>query len=207
MNDNNLSDDNLSVAWSRPPKAGDDLLILLHGFEGTERDLEDRFPGLPQSVVTASLRAPVEQQDGHAWFLDDYGVRDATDSILRWLETQTGFATVGVLGLSQGGAMALELLRQAPEHFAYGVQLSGILLGLDAAPRLAELHPPVFSGHGELDEIVPKSDVAATNEWLATHTDLTVVDYVGMGHWISVAEAADVCDFIARVLADGGRAL
>jgi phospholipase/carboxylesterase len=197
-----MSDDELSVAWSRPAKSGDDLLILLHGFEGSEHDLADRFPNLPKSVVTASLRAPVEQDAGHAWFLDDFGVKDAVDGVLDWLDTQSGFATVGVLGLSQGGAMALELLRRAPESFAYGVQLSGILLGLDAAPRLAELHPPVFSGHGELDEIVPKPDVAATNEWLATHTDLTVVDYVGMGHWVSVAEATDVCAFIAAVLAD-----
>ena len=201
-----MSDVDLSVAWSRPPKPGDDLLILLHGFEGTERDLEDRFPDLPESVVTASLRAPVEQGAGHAWFLDDYGVKDAVDDILRWLDTQVAFATVGVLGLSQGGAMALELLRQAPDRFAYAVQLSGILLGLDAAPRLAELRPPVFSGHGELDEIVPRPDVGATNEWLASHTELTAMDYLGMGHWISVEEANDVCAFITRVLADGVRA-
>jgi phospholipase/carboxylesterase len=201
-----MSDLDLSVAWSRSPKPGDNLLILLHGFEGTERDLEGRFPELPDSVVTASLRAPVEQGAGHAWFLDDYGVKDAVDDILSWLDTQTGFATVGVLGLSQGGAMALELLRQAPDRFAYAVQLSGILLGLDAAPSLAELRPPVFSGHGELDEIVPRPDVAATNEWLSDHTELTVMDYVGMGHWISAAEANDVCAFITRVLSDGVRA-
>jgi phospholipase/carboxylesterase len=198
-----MSDDELSVSWSRPPTAGDDLLILLHGFEGTEHDLEGRFPDLPKSVVTASLRAPTEQDAGHAWFLDDYGVKDAVDDVLGWLDSQTGFATVGVLGLSQGGAMALELLRKAPERFAYAIQLSGILLGLDAAPRLAELRPPVFSGHGDLDEIVPAPDVAATNEWLAAHTDLTIGDYVGMGHWISVAEASDVCAFIIRVLTDG----
>jgi phospholipase/carboxylesterase len=201
-----MSDVEISVAWSRPPKAGDDLLLLLHGFEGTDRDLEGRFPDLPASVVTASLRAPIEQDTGHAWFLDDYGVTDAVDSVLRWLDGQSGFATVGVLGLSQGGAMALELLRQAPERFAYGVQLSGILLGLDAAPTLAELRPPVFSGHGELDEIVPKSDVAATNEWLADHTELRVMDYVGMGHWISAAEAADVSEFITTVLGGSGQA-
>jgi phospholipase/carboxylesterase len=198
-----LSDLELSVSWSRPAKAGEDLLILLHGFEGTEHDLEGRFPDLPKTVVTASLRAPVEQDPGHAWFLDDYGVKDAVDDILSWLDTQTGFATVGVLGLSQGGAMALELLRKAPDRFAYAVQLSGILLGLDAAPRLAELRPPVFSGHGELDEIVPPLDVAATNKWLAAHTDLALGDYVGMGHWISAAEASDVCAFISRVLTDG----
>jgi phospholipase/carboxylesterase len=201
-----MSDFDLSVAWSRPPKPGDDLLILLHGFEGTERDLEDRFPNLPESVVTASLRAPVEQNAGHAWFLDDYGVQDAIDNILGWLDTQVGFATVGVLGLSQGGAMALELLRQAPDRFAYAVQLSGILLGLDAAPHLAELRPPVFSGHGELDEIVPLPDVAATNEWLASHTELTVMSYFGMGHWISADEANDVGAFITRVLSDRVRA-
>jgi phospholipase/carboxylesterase len=195
-----VSDTGISVAWSRPPKRGDDLLLMLHGFEGTDRDLEARFPDLPSSVVMASLSAPVQQDPGHAWFLDDYGVSDATNGVLEWLDTQSGFATVGVLGLSQGGAMALELLRKAPERFTYGVQLSGILLGLDAAPKLAELHPPVFSAHGELDEIVPKPDVAATNEWLARHTDLTVKDYIGMGHWISAAEATDVSAFIAAVL-------
>src|ERR1700709_8905 len=195
-----MADPDLSVAWSRPPQAGDDLLILLHGFEGTERDLEGRFPDLPASVVTASLRAPVGQDVGHAWFLDDFGVKDAVDGVLDWLDTQQGFASVGVLGLSQGGAMALELLRKAPERFAYAVQLGGILLCLGAAPSLAALHPPVFSGHGELDEIVPKPDVAATNEWLAAHTDLTGVDYVGMGHWISEAEATRVWASIAGVL-------
>jgi phospholipase/carboxylesterase len=198
-----MADSAMTAAWSRDPQPGDDLLILLHGFEGTEHDLDDRFPDLPKSVVTASLRAPVEQHAGHAWFLDDYGVKDAVDEVLAWLERQDGFATVGVLGLSQGGAMALELLRQAPERFTYAVQLSGILLGLDAAPKLAELRPPVFSGHGELDEIVPKSDVAATNEWLAEHTTLTIGDYVGMGHWVSAPEATDVCAFISAVLAGG----
>jgi phospholipase/carboxylesterase len=196
-----MSDNDLSVSWSRPPLPGDDLLILLHGFEGTEHDLDDRFPDLPKSVVTASLRAPVQQNAGHAWFLHDYGVSEAVDNVLVWLDSQSAFATIGVLGLSQGGAMALELLRQAPERFTYAVQLSGIILGLDAAPRLARLRPPVFSGHGELDEIVPKADVIATNEWLATHTRLTVRDYVGMGHWISAAEATDVCTFIRAVLA------
>ena len=182
----------LAVSWSRLPELADDLLILLHGFEGTEHDLEDRFPDLPLSVVTASLRAPVEQDAGHAWLLHDYGVRAAVDDVLDWHDSQSDFATGGVLGLSQGGAMALELLRQAPERFACAVQLSGILLDLDAAPKLAELHPHVFSGHGELDEIIPKSDGAATNEWLAGHTVMTVMDYVGMGHWISAVKTTDV---------------
>jgi phospholipase/carboxylesterase len=198
-----MTDAELSVEWSRPPRHGDDLLLLLHGFEGTEHDLGQRFPDLPTSVVTASLRAPIEQNAGHAWFLDDYGVKDAVDDVLDWLDGQGGFATVGVLGLSQGGAMALELLRQAPNRFAYAVQLSGILLGLDAAPELAKLRPPVFSGHGELDEIVPKSDVDATNEWLAEHTTLTVKEYVGVAHWVSAEEASDVFAFVSSVLTDG----
>jgi phospholipase/carboxylesterase len=200
-----MSDIDLSVSWSQSAKPGDDLLLLLHGFEGTERDLENRFPDLPKSVVTASVRAPVEQGAGHAWFLDDDGVKDAVHGILGWLDTQTGFSTIGVLGLSQGGAMALELLRSNPDRFDYAVQLSGIILGLDAAPRLAELRPPVFSGHGELDETIPKPATQATDEWLATHTELTTKNYVGMGHWISVEEAADVCAFITRVLATRGR--
>jgi phospholipase/carboxylesterase len=189
------------AAWSRPAVAGDDLLLLLHGFEGTERDLEGRFPNLPESVVTASLRAPVEQAAGAAWFLHDYGIRDAVDSILRWLDSQHGFASVGVLGLSQGGAMALELLRAAPERFAYVVQLSGIILELTAAPQVAALKPPVFSGHGTLDEIIPPEAVTATNEWLDSHTALTSRSYDGMGHWISAHEAEDVAAFITEVLA------
>jgi phospholipase/carboxylesterase len=195
-----MPDAELSVAWSRPPVEGDDLLLLLHGFEGTEHDLDGRFTRLPASVVTVGLRAPVEQGAGAAWFLDDYGVRDAAHAILDWLDSQPDFATIGVVGLSQGGAMALELLRAAPERFAYVVQLSGIILELTAAPELADLGVPVFSGHGELDEIVPRDAVAATNEWLSAHTRLTSRSYVGMGHWISEQEAGDVCEFIAGVL-------
>jgi phospholipase/carboxylesterase len=195
-----MPDIEITALWSREPAPGDDLLILLHGFEGTERDLEGRFPGLPDSVVQVSLRAPIEQAGGAAWFLDDYGVRDAADGILAWLDTQPALATVGVLGLSQGGAMALELLRAAPERFAYVVQLSGIILDVAAAPRVSSVRPPVFSGHGTLDEIVPRDAVVATNAWLAEHPELTGRSYDGMGHWISAHEAEDVVTFIDGII-------
>jgi phospholipase/carboxylesterase len=195
-----MPDAEIAVSWSREPAAGDDLLVLLHGLEGTERDLDGRFATLPASVVTVGLRAPIEQGDGAAWFLDGDGARGATRRVLDWLDSQSGFATIGVLGLSQGAAMALQLLRIEPQRFAYVVQLSGIVLEQTAAPKLTGLAIPVFSGHGELDEVMPRDAVAATNDWLAAHTRLTQRSYVGMGHWISEQEADDVCEFIADVL-------
>ena len=201
-----------AVLWSAPERERADrpLLVLLHGYGSHEGDLFSLAPGLPLGPVIAALRAPLLAGPGNAWYplasetsIGQHGelADAAAAAVLDWLDT-TESASIGLLGFSQGGAIALQLLRLAPERFAYAVTLSGFVAGLehpgDAA--LAELKPPVFSGRGTLDDRIPAAAVEATEAWLPLHTSSTVRIYEGLGHGISNPELKDINGFISAQL-------
>jgi phospholipase/carboxylesterase len=198
-----------AVLWSASgaDTAGRPLLIVLHGYGSHEGDLFSLAPHLPLQPVIAALRAPLPAGQGWAWFPISTpgdpaieGVDAAASGILDWLDSLPEQPTsVGLLGFSQGGAMVLQLLRRAPERFAFGVQLSGFIAGAshsgDAA--LAAVSPPVFWGRGTADPIIPQVAIDRTQAWLPEHSTLTERIYEGMAHAISQAELAEVVNFLA----------
>jgi phospholipase/carboxylesterase len=160
----------------------------------------------------ASLRAPLYTGYGHAWFplvaegpeLSVEGADAATDAILDWLDRAApGAGPIGLLGFSQGGAMALELLRRAPERFAFAVSLAGFALPgeRDGDERMSQLAPHVFWGRGTVDGVIPVASVARTQAWLPAHSTLDERIYEGVGHSVSDRELADVAAFIRARLA------
>ena len=204
--------DTNAVLWSTPERdrAARPLLVLLHGYGSHEGDLFSLAPGLPLDTVVASVRAPLLAGPGHAWFpltgeFDIEQLGESADAaaaaILDWLDT-TESTSVGLLGFSQGGATALQLLRLAPERFAYAVTLAGFVVGLDhpGDAALAAVKPPVFWGRGTLDDRIPAFAVQATEAWLPAHTDATIRIYEGLGHGISNPELKDVSSFISAHL-------
>lgn len=201
-----------AVLWSAPEsdRAGRPLLVLLHGYGSHEGDLFSLTPGLPLEPVVASLRAPLRAGPGNAWFpltadtppeamegLAD----DAARAVLDWLDT-TEATQVGILGFSQGGATALQVLRLAPERIAYTVMLSGFVVGGnhpgDAA--LAAVRPPVFWGRGTADRVIPGPAIDWTAVWMPKHTEPTTRVYEDLAHGISRPELADIHAFISRHL-------
>jgi phospholipase/carboxylesterase len=122
-------------------------------------------------------------------------------AVLDWLDEQPQTPT-GLLGFSQGGALALQLLRLAPERFEYAVQLSGFVVHGEQAgdAELTDTRVPVFWGRGTLDEVISSDAVDRTSDWLPEHSTLDARIYEGMGHNISSAELADVSAFIRSVL-------
>ena len=151
-----VSLDTSAVIWSAPERERADrpLLVLLHGYGSHEGDLFSLAPMLPLSPVIASLRAPHAQGAGYSWFpiegasrIDD--ANESVDAVLSWLETLS-FTSVGLIGFSQGGAVALQLLRRAPGTFSYAAVLSGFALN-DAQPGDASLaaSPRPCSGDAE----------------------------------------------------------
>jgi len=106
--------------------------------------------------------------------------------------------SIGLLGFSQGGAMTLQLMRHAPERFAFAVQLSGFIASgtHPGDQRLAEVRPPVFWGRGTLDPVIPEAAVARTQAWLPAHSTLTERIYEGLGHSIAQAELAEIVAFL-----------
>lgn len=201
--------DDEAVLWSASAadREGRPLLLLLHGYNSNEGDLFGLAPYLPLEPAIASLRAPLDTGYGHAWFpllaegadLSLAAADAATDAILAWLDRAAPDAgPIGLLGFSQGGAMALELLRRAPDRFAFAVSLAGFALPGERAgdDRMSQLAPHVFWGRGTADGVIPTSSVARTQAWLPEHATLDERIYEGVGHSVSDRELADVAAYI-----------
>ncbi len=215
--------DDEAVLWSASAadREGRPLLLLLHGYNSNEGDLFGLAPYLPLEPAIASLRAPLHTGYGHAWFpllvdgaelsaqaadaatdgveLSVEAADAATDAILAWLDRAAPEAgPIGLLGFSQGGAMALELLRRAPDRFAFAVTLAGFALPgeRDGDERMSQLAPHVFWGRGTVDGVIPVASVARTQAWLPAHSTLDERIYEGVGHSVSDRELADVAAFI-----------
>lgn len=198
------------VQWTRPAdeRAGTPLLVLMHGVGSDEHDLLGLAPALPPEWTVASLRAPTPFGPGFSWYplgvpgspaVDDVDAEAA--GVLDWIDSVAGEHTrVGLLGFSQGGSMALQLLRARPAGFAFAVSLSGFVVpGVQDSrdEAVAAVRPRVFLGHGDLDPVIPGDAVARTQLWAAEHTDVTDRSYAGLPHAVSAEELADVAAFIA----------
>jgi phospholipase/carboxylesterase len=204
--------DPYAVLWSAPERerAGRPLLVLLHGFGSHEGDLFGLSPQLPLGPVIASVRAPLDAgQGGFAWAplsrqtdaaTVAKGADEVAGALLEWLGT-TESTSVGLLGFSQGAAVSMQLLRNAPDRFAFAVNLSGFAVPDDNAgdAELARVSPPVFWGHGTADQVITPDLIAYTQEWLPGHSTLTERIYEDLPHSISRPELDDVNAFIRSV--------
>jgi phospholipase/carboxylesterase len=196
------------MAWSAPEgeRAGRPFLLALHGHNGDERQLAPAAELLPAELVIVTPRAPYLEPGGWSWFeLSESGGPDAAASVtaqlLSWLDRQQGYSSYGVLGLSQGAAMAMAMLRADPRRFDYALQLSGFAIDTSPDAALAAVRPPVFSAHGDLDTVIPADRVADTSRFLREHTALTEKRYPNLGHEIDADEIADAAAFIRAQLA------
>ena len=200
------------VWWSAPAdqRDGRPLLVLLHGHGMDEQmgaGVRDR---LPPALVLASIRGPLRVLSGYGWFPLDASLRpeqvdEAAHRVVTWVQAQTRHPSIGVLGFSQGSSIGLQAMRLDPELFAYGVVLSGFAspLAVSGDPALRRRRPPVFSGRGDADRLVPGPLVALTDRWLAEHTTLTRRVYPGLGHDVSPAEVEDLAAFLRAQLPGG----
>ncbi len=200
-----------AVLWSADERvrAGRPLLVMMHGWSYDETHLFELAPRMPEKVVVASLRARRPEAGGYAWFPSAGNpignprprvADDAVNDVMAWLDTLTGFSSVGLMGFSQGGAVAFQLMRHAPDRFAYAVNLGGFVVagGLPGDARLARSRPPVFWGRGERDHVIPASAIARTAEWTSRHTSAETHVYAGLTHDVAGREITDLADFVAR---------
>lgn len=210
MSDVPLIDPTLTL-WSAPPeeRTGRPLLVLLHGYGADERDLFGLVPYLPAEPVVAAVAAPLPPPfpaPGRSWYpieglhgRSPEGVTAAAASLLAWIDgLPERPASIGLLGFSQGAAVALQAMRLEPERFAFVVALSGYAAG-GAMPRdaeLRELRPPVFWGRGSNDDVIPAEAIDWTNQWLPDHSELSGRIYPGLTHSISEQELADIRRFL-----------
>ena len=193
-----------SVLWSTPaPAPGSDLLIMMHGWSYDERHLFALRPHLPERLTIASLRAPIPEAGGYAWFPSSGNpigdphpavANAAAEAVLDWYDQLPQYQTVGLLGFSQGGALVLQLMRHRPTEFAYGLQLGGFVVN-DRQPRdpeLAARRPPVLWGRGARDSVIPASAIDRTAQFSSTHLAVTERVYPDLGHDVAGREVTDL---------------
>lgn len=208
----NLTLDPTVIAWSvsgselAEALATRPLLVLMHGRGSHEHDLFSLLSLLPVGPVIASIRAPLRLGDGFTWFppaepgMPSSDAADAASSaVLDWLDSLQIRTPIALFGFSQGAAMAIHLMRHAPQRFAAYVALSGFSIdGSQPADSLLEtLRPPVFWGRDDADLVIPRSAVARTTAWLPGHSTLTERLYTGIAHSISQEEMREVGVFLA----------
>lgn len=204
-----------AVLWSASAEERGDrpLLVLLHGYGSNEADLFSLVPHLPEEFVVAAVRAPLAPRfpmPGYSWFtIDGVESRDhgeviaSTSAVWEWVdEVRRDAASVGLLGFSQGGVIALQMLRMRPQAAAFAVSLAGYAFPepADGDAELAEVRPPVFWGRGARDEVIPPRFVDHTAQWLPSHTDLSGRVYPNLAHSVSAEQLGDVRVFLEKQL-------
>ena len=206
--------DDTAALWSAEAadRAARPLLVLLHGYGADERDLFGLVPYLPPEYVVAAVRAPLTPPfpaPGYSWYpiegldgRDPQHVTDAASRVLEWVGAVAPDAVIGLLGFSQGAAVALQAMRLQPERFAFAVNLSGYATPgtLPGDSALAERRPPVFWGRGTRDDVIPPFLVEHTVTWLPEHADLSGRVYPGLTHSVSEQELDDVRIFLEKRL-------
>ena len=197
--------DTEQVLWSVPAseRAGRPLMVLLHGHGMNERMGTELLHLLPAELVIASVRGPLRVGAGYGWFPLDASLRleqidAAAHGVLDWLEAQGDFSKVGILGFSQGSSIAVQCLRLRPARFDFVVVLSGFAVPgrLPGDADLAVRRPPVFSGRGTADPLIPAPLVTLTDSWLDAHTTVTRRTYAGLGHNVAPQEIVDLAQFL-----------
>lgn len=203
-----------SVLWSAGPleRGGRPLLVLLHGYGADERDLFGLASYLPDELVCAAPRAPLPPPwpaPGYSWYpIEGLESRDPTHvtrsaaAVIAWLDDVEPDAAVGLLGFSQGAAVAIQAMRLDPARFAFAVNLSGYATpgALPGDEELAGIRPPVFWGRGTNDDVIPAFLVEHTTQWLPVHSELSGRVYPGLTHSVSEQELQDVRAFLDKRL-------
>lgn len=187
---------------------GGDLLVLLHGLGSNELDLFGLSPHLPERFTVASLRAPLRYGPGFAWFEfggaadpEDHELIDASaKAVLAWLDSlEQEHNRVHLLGFSQGGAVAVQLARLAPERFATICHLASFVhpRKLPGDEALAEREPRtrVLTTLGDFDEVIGHARAARSASWLDEHFDVERHNYP-RGHSIVQEELTDLIAFL-----------
>jgi len=196
----------VSDDWEQPAPAA---ALFLHGYGSNERDLVALASALPDGMPWASLRAPIElTPGGYAWFRivtpghpDQEALDAATAAIWSWADAALPASTrIVPIGFSQGGLMATQLLRTAPERVLAPVVLGGFVAAGEqkADAVLRATRPAMFLGRGEDDRVIASDAVRRTDAWAPEHTALEDRRYPGLGHGIDARELADVQAFLAR---------
>ncbi len=192
------------------------LVVLLHGRGSNERDIVGLASHLPTGPAYASVRAPIVEGGGFAWFANRgigrpvaEPLRDTMDWFRGWLDDAAPAGRpVLLVGFSGGAAFAGGLALDDPSRYAGAAILYGTL-PFDAglltdAGRLANL--PLFIAQGDGDHVIPRELLDRTWDYvLAKSGAPTVAQRQPGGHQLTADTVRELGDWIAHRVSFVGR--
>ncbi|MEX2627880.1 MAG: hypothetical protein WD225_13410 [Ilumatobacteraceae bacterium] len=179
------------AVWPRADDPGPPLVVLLHDRGSDERSILGLADHLPDGPAYASVRAPIAEGGGYAWFANRGIGRPVASSLAQtmawfrsWLADVAGASRPVVLvGFSGGAAFAGGLLLDSPDRFAGTAILYGTLPFEAGVPttagRLDDV--PVFVAHGDDDHVIPRELLDRTWSYLHDTAGADVRDARGPG--------------------------
>lgn len=201
-------------SWPQGTAPERPVVVLIHGFGANE----EHMAGLGRALAGVldldwvALRAPVQiAPEGYAWFPITTPGNPATESVESaaaavhaWVlaSVPVDVAVLGV-GFSQGGTVVSHLIRTRFDRWRSAALLGSFVLpGIwpdDEAIRADQA--PVFSGRGEVDQVIAADAVQRTDAWLDTLVNPTRHAYPGLAHAINNDEASDLARWIGETFA------
>ncbi|GLC88615.1 alpha/beta hydrolase [Lysinibacillus piscis] len=189
-------------------------IFLLHGMGSDERDLPPLVQDFKEQCHIFSLRGPVTQKPGYAFFtIQDIGQpdRDVFDVVLTALkrfileaveEYQIDPNQVYVLGFSQGAVLAQSLAFIMGSFLTGVVALSGYtpkFVTTDYAIRSVE-HLQIFISHGDYDYVIPSQWGEESKELFEQFGATVTFKQYADGHGVTPDNLRDVQLFLAQQL-------
>lgn len=186
------------------------VVLFLHGYGADERDLPELMSFLPD-LAWLSPRAPLTSQyDGFSWYdavdlvhPSVTEVQSSTDALWDWIDEYIpAEAKLVIVGFSQGGLMATQLLRTRPHRIQGTVILAGFLASgeLSSDAKLAKGKPKVIYARGLEDQMIPKTAISQLNTWLQANTKAITKTYSALGHSVDSRVMNDVAQYVAGQL-------
>jgi phospholipase/carboxylesterase len=187
------------------------LVVLLHGRGSNEQEILSLADVLPAGPEYASVRAPITEGGGYAWF-ENRGIgRPVPQSLAAttgWFRTWLdGVAPAGrpvvLVGFSGGAAFAGGLLLGDPTRWAGTAILYGTLpfdAGLPTTPGLLA-GSPVLVAQGDQDRVIPRELLDRTWDYLHGASGARVVGRRDpVGHTIAPAALAELGTWLTQCL-------
>ncbi|RWZ52402.1 alpha/beta fold hydrolase [Labedella phragmitis] len=145
-------------------------------------------------------------------------VAPASDAVLAWIAERDGSTVarvdgstdaqdeiaprrpVAVVGYSQGGAVAIHMMRRAPRAVDTAVLIAALLGTGDEEGDdvLLEVRPPVYWMRGLRDEAITLMDVQRVAYFLPPHSTLTTAEHPLLGHDLSDTFLAAAGAYVTR---------
>ena len=181
------------------------VVLFLHGYGADERDLPELMSYLPE-LPWYSPRAPIDLGGAYSWYQTQdllkptvTDLAQSTAALWDWIDEYIPEESKLILiGFSQGGLMATQLLRTRPDRISGTVILSGFMaIGeLDTDSQLQEIKPKVIYCRGVEDQRISKEAIARLNTWLQLNTKAVTKTYPGLGHSVDERVMNDVADYL-----------